>query len=93
MEKFQSILSLRMIAALKSDCFLVSQESNVIGYCNNTSPLSSDNAEARTTHKRAALRRLHIFLGIVCTQARKIGFGYDKNLSKLAYLLVLSKAV
>ena len=52
-----------MIAVLKSDCFLVSQESNVIGCYNNTFFCYQINAEARTTHKWAALRRLYLFLG------------------------------
>ena len=49
-----------MIAVLKSDCFLVSQESGVIGCYNNTCSFYQINAEARTTEKLATMRRLSL---------------------------------
>ena len=58
-----------MIAVLKSDCFLVSQESDIIGCYNNRFLCYHINAEASTTQQRAALRKLTIFLGVVCKQA------------------------
>ena len=52
-----------MIAILKSDCLVISQESDIIGCHNNTFSLLSINAAARTIQERVMLRRLYVFQG------------------------------
>ena len=79
-----------MIAILKSDCFLVSQESDGVGRHNNSFSFIIKYMLKHTLHKsERRYADLTLLSGIVCTQARQLGGGGVDQNPNIVFLLLL----